>query len=92
MKKGDVYYFMLLWQEVETFKKKHKIIDVPFFFLHLLQRNPGSKKQECNLLNEELIIRDFQSTLKPNKQNPLSGNCLHHLTKTDCVNYSKSML
>jgi hypothetical protein len=31
-KKGDVYDFMLLWQEVETFKKKHKIIDVPFFF------------------------------------------------------------
>jgi hypothetical protein len=32
IKKGDVYDFMLLWQEVENFKKKYKIIDIPFFF------------------------------------------------------------
>ena len=28
--KGDVYDFMLLWQDAENFKEKHKIIDVPF--------------------------------------------------------------
>ena len=39
MKKGDVYDFMLLWQEVEIFKKKHKIIDVPFYFFSFLNQD-----------------------------------------------------
>jgi hypothetical protein len=46
---------MLLWQEVETFKKKHKIIGVPLFFSRLITQCFDFLDQDGHFHHEKYI-------------------------------------